>query len=182
MLPVLLAACSSADPAVSAGEGVDRSHGPTVPGSAGPGSAYASSGAGSPATTRGAVEVVRTWDRERARAFADGDVAALRELYVTGSTAGASDVALLEAYLRRGVRVEGMQMQLLAVEVLREEGSVLRVRVTDRLTGAEAVGRGARTELPRDRASTRVVELRRSRDGEWQVATVRESARRPVVR
>jgi hypothetical protein len=125
-----------------------------------------------------ASDVLRAWDAARADAFADGDVAVLRSLYVDGSAAGTSDAALLRAYLRRGLRVEEMRMQLLAVEVLREERRLLRLRVTDRLAGAVAVGEGTRVPLPRDAASTRVVELRRAPGEPWRVATVRESALR----
>jgi len=126
-----------------------------------------------------ASDVLRRWDRARARAFAEGDVEALQSLYVAGSAAGTSDVRLLKAYLRRGLRVEGMRMQLLTLEVLREEPTRLRLLVTDRLTGAVAVGHGSRTHLPEDKASTRVVELRRSRPGaEWRVARVSSSPRR----
>jgi hypothetical protein len=126
-----------------------------------------------------ASDVLREWDSARADAFAEGDAVALESLYVEGSAAGTSDVALLRAYLRRGLRVEEMHMQLLAVEVLREESRLLRLRVTDRLAGAVAVGEGTRVPLPRDAASTRVVELRRAADDRWRVASVRESALRP---
>jgi hypothetical protein len=129
-----------------------------------------------------ASDVLREWDSARAEAFAEGDAAALRSLYVEGSAAGTSDVALLRAYLRRGLRVEEMHMQLLAVEVLREESRLLRLRVTDRLAGAVAVGDGTRVPLPRDAASTRVVELRLGVDEQWRVSSVRESAPRPAGR
>lgn len=120
-----------------------------------------------------AAAVLRSWDTARGRAFASGDVAALRMLYVAGSPAGTSDVRLLRAYLRRGLRVEEMRMQVLGLEVLDERDRRLRVRVTDRLAGAVAVGEDGRWPLPRDRASTRVVELRRVA-GEWRVRSVRE--------
>jgi hypothetical protein len=116
--------------------------------------------------------VLGAWDRARARAFADGDVAALRALYVAGSRAGTSDVRLLRDYLRRGLRVEEMRMQLLEVEVLDRGPDRLRVRVTDRLAGAVVAGPGLRRRLPRDRASTRVVELRRGAGERWRVAEV----------
>ncbi|HLN78334.1 MAG TPA: hypothetical protein VK204_14895 [Nocardioidaceae bacterium] len=130
-----------------------------------------------------ASDVLRRWDRARARAFADGDVAALRRLYVEGSAAGTADVRLLRGYLRRGLRVGGMRMQLLALEVVREGRGRLVLRVTDRLTGAVAVDGRTRMPLPQDAASTRVVELRRPRpDMPWRVASVRESAPRPAAR
>jgi hypothetical protein len=124
--------------------------------------------------------VLRAWDGARSRAFAHGDLAALRKLYAPGSTAGTSDVRLLRAYLDRGLHVEGMRMQLLALEVLRRTHTRLRLLVTDRLAGAVAVGEGTRTALPSDRASTRVVVLRRTEDGgEWRVASVSDSAQPP---
>jgi hypothetical protein len=130
-----------------------------------------------------ASDVLRAWDRARGRAWAEGDVAALRRLYVGGSRAGTSDVHALRGYLGRGLRVEGMHVQLLALDVVREGPGLLRLLVTDRLVGAVAVGQGRRVRLPWDRATTRVVELRRSRPGDrWRVATVRESARRPAGR
>jgi hypothetical protein len=128
-----------------------------------------------------ASDVLRAWDRARGRAFAEGDVAALRRLYVEGSAAGTSDARLLQDYLSRGLRVEGLRMQVLALEVLQEEPGALRLLVTDRLAGAVAVGRGMRIRLPQDQASTRVVDLVRT-GGRWRVASVRESARRPAAR
>ncbi len=130
-----------------------------------------------------ASDVLRRWDRARAQAFADGDVAALRRLYVDGSAAGTADVRLLRSYLHRGLRVDGMRMQLLRVEVVHEDRGRLVLRVTDRLIGAVAVDERARIPLPQDAASARVVELRRPRpDLLWRVASVRESARRPAAR
>ena len=135
-----------------------------------------------PAASFPASDVLRRWDRARGRAFAEGDVDALRSLYAAGSAAGTSDVRLLRAYLRRGLRVEGMRMQLLSLEVLHEEPTRLRLLVTDRLTGSVAVGRGTRVRLPEDQASTRVVELRRTASGsDWQVEGV-SSAPRPAAR
>ncbi len=116
--------------------------------------------------------VLRGWDEARAAAYASGSVAELRELYVGG--AGASDVRLLRSYLRRGYRVEGMRMQLLAVRVLAHGPGRWRLRVTDRLAGGEAVREGERLALPRDRASTRTVRLARGDDGRWRVVSVRD--------
>jgi hypothetical protein len=117
------------------------------------------------------VEVLRAWDEARAAAYASGSVAALRDLYA--GTAGAGDVRLLRSYLRRGYRVDGMRMQLLAVSVRAHEPGSWVLRVTDRLAGGAAVGHGERIALPRDRASTRTVRLRRADDGRWRVVSVR---------
>lgn len=147
---------------------------PSAPGSAGPAGSTAAA-AGEPAPLA-AAEVLRDWDRARSRAFADGDAAALRTLYVRGSAAGRADLEVLRAYVRRGLTVTGMEIQLLAVEVLHESSTRLRLRVADRLTGAVALARdGSATRLPDDSASTRVVELVRSGEAAgWRVASVRE--------
>lgn len=124
-----------------------------------------------------AAAVLRRWDRRRATAYASGSARALRELYV--GDAGAGDVRLLRSYLRRGYRVEGLRMQLLAVRVRHHAAGRWRLRVTDRLAGgAVAVGYGERVALPRDRASVRTVVLRRGGDGRWRMAAVRPSTRR----
>jgi hypothetical protein len=117
------------------------------------------------------VRVLRTWDRARAAAYATGSVRSLRALYLAG--AGEADVRMLRSYLRRGYRVEGLRMQLLAVDVLRHRPGTWSLRVTDRVAGAAAVGYGERVALPRDRASTHRIELRRDRSGAWRVARVR---------
>lgn len=123
-----------------------------------------------------AADVLRSWDRARARAYAAGDARALRRLYVDGSAAGRSDVRVLRSYRRRDLVVSGMQVQLLGIEVLHESPRRLRLRVTDRLTGAVAEGRGGvAIRLPRDSVSTRVVELVRvDGRGPWRVESVRE--------
>jgi hypothetical protein len=131
-----------------------------------------------PAVSAPAVDVLHDWDHRRARAYAVGDVAALRELYVAGSHAGTTDVDLLRDHRGRGLRIEGMRMQLLAVKVLERKPGLWRIRVTDRLHGAVVVGDGLRTSLPRDEASTRVITFRRGRgQPEWRVAAVVHSPR-----
>ena len=121
-----------------------------------------------------ASDALRRWDRRRAAAYAGGDVSALRALYGAGAGAAGQDLRMLRAYTRRGLRVEGMRMQLLEVQVLVERPDRYRLRVTDRLVGAVAVDSGTRWRLPRDRASTRLITLERaSADAPWLVAAVR---------
>lgn len=120
-----------------------------------------------------AASLLREWDRRRARAYARGDVAGLRRLYADGSRASTSDVALLQDYKRRGLRVERLRMQLLAVEVVDHDPGHWRLKVTDRVSSAVAVGARSRVVLPRDTASTRVVTLQRaSADATWKVTAV----------
>jgi hypothetical protein len=120
----------------------------------------------------GPAAVLAAWDERRSAAWAGGDAQALRGLYVDGSGAGAADVRLLRDYRRRGLRVEGMTTQVLAVRVAHRSTDRLEVVVTDRVVGARAVGSGAPVALPVGRPSTRRVVLVRE-GGTWLVAEVR---------
>lgn len=90
---------------------------------------------------------------------------------------------MLRDYIRRGLTVRGMRMQVLEATVLSRGPDRYRLRVTDRLVGAVAVGGGVSVRLPRDRASTRLITLTRASPGAaWQVASVSPSSRRPAGR
>lgn len=117
------------------------------------------------------LRLLREWDARRAAAYAEGSIASLRRLYVPGSGAGEVDVAMLREYVARDVRVVGMEMQILRVEVLDHRPGEWRLRVTDRLHHAVAVTDEGRVRLPRDRSSTH--DLRLVLDGRWRVAEVR---------
>ncbi|MGZ4479315.1 MAG: hypothetical protein ACXVW2_11930 [Nocardioidaceae bacterium] len=123
-----------------------------------------------------AIRVLRGWDQARAQAYAAGDLAALRRLYVPGSRAGGTDLAMLRRYVARGIRVTGMRMQLLAVDVRVHTPRLLRLRVTDRLTHAEAVGVGGgwHAALPRDAATVHELTLTRGPVSRWRVSSVKD--------
>jgi hypothetical protein len=125
-----------------------------------------------PSPEHEAAVVLHAWDRARAEAYADGDVRALRRLYVPGSEARASDAHLLRSYLRRGLRVTGLRTQVFELRVLEEGEHRMRLRVTDRVARAVAVGaHGTHTVLPTDRASTNEITLVRHEHA-WRVAAV----------
>jgi hypothetical protein len=123
------------------------------------------------------AELLARWDARRGRAYARGDVAALRALYVAGSAAAARDVGVLRSYLARGLRVRGLRMQLLAVEVREHRPDRIRLRVTDRVLGARAVSRGWSHPLPADQPTSRAVTLVRV-DGAWRMRGVSGAAPR----
>ena len=138
--------------------------------------------AGSPAGRDGqralarAARVLHAWDAGRAVAYARGDRAALRRLYVPGSRAGARDLRVLRAYAERGLVLRDLRTQVLALEVGTATPRRLMLQVTDRRVGGRAVTtRGGRAvlALPRDAPSTRVVDLHRWPGG-WRVAAVSE--------
>ena len=133
----------------------------------------------SPARSSGAtaLAILHVWDADRARAYAVGRPQQLRELYVPGSSAGRADVELLWRYHRRGLRVTGMRTQVLSLAVLEHRADLWRLRVTDRLVGAVAVGSDGRVPLPRDMPSGHEITLMRADQREWKVAGVREVSR-----
>ena len=118
------------------------------------------------------LDVLHGWDGARSRAWATGDVAALRRLYVAGSAAGRADIRLLRRYLARGLVVRRLRMQVFSVQVMQRADGILRFRVTDRVAGGVAVAGRQRLRLPVDRPTARTVVLRRVA-GEWRVASVR---------
>lgn len=121
----------------------------------------------------GPPSVLADWDARRARAWASGDVDGLRDLYVVGSRSGRADARMLASYVARGLTVRGLRTQVLALDVLEASAESVEVRVTDRVSGAEAVDGETVIPLPDDRPSTRRVVLRLV-EGEWLVAEVRE--------
>lgn len=123
---------------------------------------------------RSARAVLDAWDRSRAQAWAEGDVAGLGRLYVAGSSAGRRDTRHLRAWTRRGWVVRGIGRQITSLSVEQVDGSRVRVRVTERLAGAVAHRRGAPPDdpgrqLPAGADRARVVEFRQV-EGRWQLA------------
>jgi hypothetical protein len=131
-----------------------------------------------PSAAVSALGVLRSWDRARAEAWAAGDRGRLARLYAAGSAAGRTDLAHLDRWSSRGWRVEGMTMQVLGVRLEARSADRLVLVVTDRLTGAVAVGHGRRGVLPSGDASTRRIEIRRV-EGRWVLWSVRPRTDRP---
>jgi hypothetical protein len=118
------------------------------------------------------VAVLQAWDRRREAAWAAGDVAALRRLYVARSVAGERDVAMLRRWRARGLTVAALDVQVLSGEVLARRPGRLTVEVTERLARASATAAGgARWWLPRGGVATRRVTLWWV-EGRWRVARV----------
>ena len=116
------------------------------------------------------IAVLHAWDEQRADAWAAGDAPALRALYTPGSETGGRDVTMLRAWTSRGLRVDGLRVQLLDVAVRRRTPDRLVLALTARLAGGVAEPLGL--PLPRDRPSRHVVVLRLV-DGAWRVSAVR---------
>ncbi len=119
------------------------------------------------------LAVLHAWDARRSAAWAAGDPRALRDLYASGSAAGARDVRMLRHYLDRDLRVTDLAVQVLAVRVRHRSTDRLTLVVTDRVIGGVATGPGVAVPLPTDAPSRRLVSLRRVA-GEWLVDEVRD--------
>jgi hypothetical protein len=128
-----------------------------------------------PSREADALAVLRGWDARRAEAWAAGDPAALRPLYVARSVAGRRDRAALTAYAGLGLRVTGLRMQVLAAELCSWDADGFTLEVTDRVQHAVAVGRSARTLLPVDRPSTWLLSFVEVA-GDWRLAQARPAA------
>ena len=126
------------------------------------------------------LTVLREWDRARSAAWARGDVAALRRIYLPGSRVGAKDVAMLSRWVDRGLRVRRMTMQVRSVHLRVQTERRIVLDVTDRLADAVAIpaGGGRPRALPRDEVTTRRLVFGSTRDG-WVLAAVYE---RPLAR
>ena len=121
---------------------------------------------------RAALRRLTAWDSRRSEALAAQDRAALAQLYVPGTGLLRQDLALLEAYERRGVRVVDVTTQLREAEVLAAGSHRLRMRVVERLAGAgfRTADRGYR-RVPGSPYVTRVLTLHRSASG-WRLSSV----------
>ena len=119
------------------------------------------------------VEVVREWDTLRSEAWAQGNVEALGDLYLPGVRVGRDDAAMLKAYVTRGLRVQGMETQLLAVDEIRTAEDEMVLQVTDRVHAGTVTGAGMERPLPRDAVSTRRLTFRLY-EGSWRVVRVLE--------
>jgi hypothetical protein len=111
-------------------------------------------------------------DRRRESAYAANDPASLRAVYVADSPVLRHDLAMLEAYAERGVRLTGVRLRALDIQLLVQSGPYVRLRVVDRLDRPTAHGADGSVRLPRDRATPRVIVLRDVADG-WRIAAVR---------
>ena len=138
-----------------------------------PSAARAASGA--LRTTPGPGQVLAHWDARRSSAWAAGDAEALAGLYAHRSRAGRADLRLLARYRDRGLTVEGLTTQVLAVRVVERSPRRMVLVVTDRVVAGRVVGGPVPVALPSDRASVRRVVLVRP-DREWLVAEARDQA------
>lgn len=114
-------------------------------------------------------EVLGRLDAVRERAWMDGSPRLLRLVYVDGSKLLSEDRSMLRAYLRRGLRVDGVELLLHRVRVVERGRGCVRLATVDELAAATADADGVHLALPDDQPTRHLVVLRREH-GRWQVA------------
>jgi hypothetical protein len=132
----------------------------------------ASSGARDGPPDRHWSRVLARLDDRRALAFARADRGLLDKVYLPGSGLRDRDARTIDAYARRGLRVVGLHMTILALRVEIRTPSTTVLSVIDRISRARAVNSTGRSrQLPRDRATVHVMTLRRVPTG-WRIAEI----------
>lgn len=119
------------------------------------------------------LQVLHDWDAARALAWERADPAALERLYLPGAAVGRRDLVLLRRYQARGVRLSGMQMQVLSARVEVKQSTRLRLVVVERFAGAHVESAAGARQLPAGVPVTRVIELRKPGE-RWLVSSVRQ--------
>jgi hypothetical protein len=125
------------------------------------------------------ARVLGRLDDRRALAFSRAEPGLLDKVYLTGSGLRDRDARTIDAYARRGLRIEGLHMTILALRLRVRSASTAVLSVVDRISRARAVNSAGRSRaLPRDRATAHRVTLRRVPTG-WRIAAI--SDRSPPV-
>lgn len=117
------------------------------------------------------LQVLQDWDAAREAAYQAGDTSKLADLYTPGSSAAAQDVAILEAYRERGLRVISLHQQFFSVDVLAVSPVSIKLRTIERFAGGLAFGEGGCQRIPSGMPEKRVITI--SYDGtRWRVGAV----------
>ena len=119
--------------------------------------------------------VLTRLDAARQDAYRAGDPGLLRDVYLSGSAVLRRDRRTLMAYERRGVRLEGVHLEILHVDARRRDGRQVRLRVVDRLARPVAHTAAGDVALPQDLPTRRLITLVAYDDG-WRIAAVRRLA------
>lgn len=115
--------------------------------------------------------VLARLDARRERAWRRGSTALLAQVYVAGSAELALDSAHLRAYLARGLRVEGVSLDVRRLRVVDAHEGMVRLRVVDELGPVRATTADGRTRrLPTDLPTAHIVELRRQ--DRWRISRI----------
>jgi len=119
--------------------------------------------------------VLTRLDAAREAAYRTGNPALLADVYSPASTVLRRDRRTLRAYERRGVRLEGVRLEIHHVHVVERDATQVRLRVIDRLARPVAHTAAGDVALPQDLPTRRLITLVAHRGG-WRIAAVRRLA------
>jgi hypothetical protein len=135
--------------------------------------------AAAPAAAASAAEPMTDWvgllarlDTDRSRAFSAGSVAGLRAVYSDESAPLRADTLLLQHYTDRGLRVDGLRMEVRDLRLMEYDSVEAVLRVRDRIGSGRVVGaRGREFALPPDAWTTHRITLRLTPAG-WRISAI----------
>ncbi len=93
------------------------------------------------------LAVLHEWDRDREAAYLAADPTKLAALYVSGSSAAAADLAIMDTYRERGLRVQRISQQFFSVQVLAVQPARIKLRTVERFAGGLVLGEGRCQQL-----------------------------------
>ncbi|MGW6198427.1 protein kinase domain-containing protein [Kribbella sp. NPDC055110] len=106
------------------------------------------------------IQTLQALDAQRAQAFWTLDLNALDRIYVPGSAPWRTDRALLSAYRKQNVRIQGLRITIESTAITRRTATTVTLKTTDHLTAGQAVDHtGTTTPLPPGPSATRLITL-----------------------
>jgi hypothetical protein len=106
------------------------------------------------------IQTLQALDTQRAQAFWTLDLNALDRVYIPGSAPWRTDRALLSAYRKRNVRIQGLRITIESTAITHRTATTVTLKTTDHLTAGQAVDHtGATTPLPPGAPATRLITL-----------------------
>lgn len=127
-----------------------------------------------PAETADWVQTLQALDAQRAQAFWALEPSILDKIYVPGSRPWTSDRALIVAYSKQQLRVQGLRIRIDSTTVERRTPTTVTLRTVDHLIAGSLVDRhGTSTPLPPATPTTRLITLTTNpRTPAWRIATI----------
>ncbi|TCC65883.1 hypothetical protein E0H73_02840 [Kribbella pittospori] len=127
-----------------------------------------------PAETADWVRTLQALDARRAQAFWALEPSLLDKIYVPGSKPWTTDRALIVAYSKQQLRVQGLRIRIDSTTVERSTMTSVTLRTVDHLIAGSLVDRhGTSTPLPPATPTTRLITLATSPGTPaWRIATI----------
>ncbi|TWD83236.1 serine/threonine protein kinase [Kribbella amoyensis] len=118
------------------------------------------------------LQILKSLDQQRSRAFASLDPTALSAVYHPGSPPWTADRALLATYKAQQVRIDNLQIQIQHLTIEKADPTTTVLRVTDRLYSGTATDKaGHRTTFEPGTPTPRRITLTAT-NNTWRIAAI----------